>query len=77
MLQLVFLTFKRSSPLTKHTQLRGGVGGGVVEQAHPPKVFETIKDQDMPFDMQLVLDLLINSHSNNHHQLDILAVVDM
>ena len=33
----------------------------------PPKNYETANNKHMSFGMQLVHDLLINLHSNNHH----------
>ena len=41
--------------------------GIVVNDPPPPKIFETAKNLHMPLGLQLVYDLLIDLHSNNHH----------
>ena len=58
----------RSTPLNwqailPHIYRQGG--GGFVDT--PPKNFETANNYHMPFGTQLVHDLLINLHTNNHH----------
>ena len=57
-------TLKLAGYFATHIQARRG-GGGFVEPL--PKIFETANDKHMFFGMQLVHDLLINLHSNNHH----------
>ena len=57
----IHLTLKLAGYFAKHIHQ-----GGFVELP-PPKNFETANNWHMPFGMQLVHDLLINLHSNNHH----------